>query len=150
MTAQINEDTAAMNTARQSAVSIKLKPIGRFALTEMVLPARTTGIMDAAATKDADIAANARAFRSLVDTKPQSGAMTAPISGMKTQDSSNCSFVIFLSKIKKSQQLSGLQCPTLTLTTRIFYHSIAKFATRFRSQIAVVLCYRPLHTFSLN
>lgn len=95
--AQINEDTVAMNTARQSAVSMKLRPRGTLTFTVIVLPVSAAGMSAAAAMKDADIAASASAFLSLVDIYPANGAITAPISGMKTQAISIVSFVMFLS-----------------------------------------------------
>jgi len=94
----MKDDTAAMNTARQSAVSTKLSPNGRSNLTVTVLPERTTGIRDAAAKNEANTAVIDTAFLNFVDIYPQSGAIKAPAIGIKTQDSNSISFVIFLSK----------------------------------------------------
>jgi hypothetical protein len=113
----MDEDTAAMNTARQSAVRTKAKPSGKGNVTVMVRPDRTTGIRDAAATKDEETAASAMPLRSLVEIYPASGVIAAATRGTNTQDISMISLVIFTQNKKKPLVDSGLLVPNPPILT---------------------------------
>lgn len=115
-----------MNTARQSAVNIKLNPSGRFFETVMTLPDKTAGTMRHEQTRDVITNKKESTFRRRSDMSPIKGRRADPKTGTNIVKSIKISFDISITQIKKSQFLF-LNCwlfryffsehlPTLNLT----------------------------------
>jgi hypothetical protein len=83
-----------MNTARQSALRIRLNPKGKYLLTVIMLPDLTRGSIFREKINGARIKTSASRFLSRSEILPAKGSINAPARGTKTADNKRVSLLM--------------------------------------------------------